>query len=330
LEKDVLGNVLVICSNPMLSTETDRYFYHSDHLGSSSFISSNLGTTTQHLQYLPFGESFVEQKISTAYLSPYRFSGKERDEETGYSYFGARYYNPELSIWLSVDPLAGKYPHQSPYSYCGWRPINVIDPDGRDEWEINGKGETTKHIKTTAHDAFYMVDKDGKRIEGKSKEFAYGTVKANNTPTVNVRGNPTKLNIFDIKGDDNAKATFEFFSENTTVEWTHAKTGNIEGENGSNMVGTSHEETSTAVGSYLRSKKYTLREVNHNHNNGNLSPSALFDKNNELIGGDLYNRELYLKENPNVKLNIYSKGKGYRSYTTFEDIIKFYPPIFNK
>ncbi len=116
--------------------ETDRYFYHSDHLGSSSFISSNAGTTTQHLQYLPFGESFVEQNNTTTYLTPYRFSGKERDEETGYSYFGARYYNPELSIWLSVDPMAEKYPSLSPYAYCANNPVMIVDPDGRD-WYTN-------------------------------------------------------------------------------------------------------------------------------------------------------------------------------------------------
>ena len=119
------------------AAETDRYFYHSDHLGSSSFISNNAGTTTQHLQYLPFGESFVEQKSTTAYLSPYRYSGKEKDEETGYSYFGARYYNPELSVWLSVDPMAEKYPSTSAYAYVENNPIIFIDPDGNRKWPVN-------------------------------------------------------------------------------------------------------------------------------------------------------------------------------------------------
>ena len=47
------------------------------------------------------------------------FTGKERDEETGYGYFGARYMDHELmTMWLSVDPMADKYPSMSPYSYC--------------------------------------------------------------------------------------------------------------------------------------------------------------------------------------------------------------------
>ena len=68
-------------------------------------------------------------------------SGKEKDSETGYHYFGARYYNSDLSLWLSVDPMSDKYPNLSPYNYCLWNPLRVIDPDGRDGWDkIMGYG----------------------------------------------------------------------------------------------------------------------------------------------------------------------------------------------
>ena len=60
---------------------------------------------------------------------------EERDAETGCSYFGARYYDPDLSaLWLSVDPTADKYPGISPYAYCTWNPVRLVDPDGRDIW----------------------------------------------------------------------------------------------------------------------------------------------------------------------------------------------------
>ena len=64
---------------------------------------------------------------------PFVFTGKERDAETGYGYFGARYMDHELmTSWLSVDPLADKYPNVSPYAYCVWNPVKLIDTDGRD------------------------------------------------------------------------------------------------------------------------------------------------------------------------------------------------------
>ena len=74
----------------------------------------------------------------------YTFSAKERDSETGLSYFGSRYYSSDLSVWLSVDPMAAKYPSLSPYTYCANNPVRVVDPDGetidpasQDEWNRN-------------------------------------------------------------------------------------------------------------------------------------------------------------------------------------------------
>lgn len=61
------------------------------------------------------------------------FTGKERDEETGFGYFGARYMDHELMTgWLSVDPMADKYPSISPYAYCAWNPVVLVDPDGKE------------------------------------------------------------------------------------------------------------------------------------------------------------------------------------------------------
>ena len=61
------------------------------------------------------------------------FTGKEKDSETGYCYFGARYYDSDLSgLFLSVDPMSDKYPSISPYAYCAWNPVKLVDPDGRE------------------------------------------------------------------------------------------------------------------------------------------------------------------------------------------------------
>lgn len=65
---------------------------------------------------MPFGEGIAEQKAG-GYSTMYRFTGKEVDEETGLYYFGARYYDPRITLWYGVDPMAEKAPNWNPYSY---------------------------------------------------------------------------------------------------------------------------------------------------------------------------------------------------------------------
>jgi len=63
---------------------------------------------------LPFGELFVSLR-NTSFDSRYKFTAKEMNNEKNYSYFGTRYYDSDLSVWLSVDPLADKAPGWSPF-----------------------------------------------------------------------------------------------------------------------------------------------------------------------------------------------------------------------
>jgi RHS repeat-associated protein len=108
------------------------YFYHPDHLGSTTFLSDAFGYAYQFYLNLPFGETMAEQQPSTSYVTPYKFTGKELDEETGLHYFGGRYYDPNVSIWLSADPMAEKYPNVNPYIYSFQNPIYYVDPDGNE------------------------------------------------------------------------------------------------------------------------------------------------------------------------------------------------------
>ncbi len=126
--------------------ETECYWYHPDHLGSSSWITFTDGSAVQHLHYLPWGEDFVSQR-STNWHTMYTFSAKEKDAETGYSYFGSRYYSSDLSIWLSVDPMSDKYPSLSSYTYCANNPIKLVDPNGEeitspDGWIVDNTNKT--------------------------------------------------------------------------------------------------------------------------------------------------------------------------------------------
>ncbi len=115
------------------------YFFHPDHLGTATYLTDINGNPYQFFLNLPFGETMAEQhSLTEDYSNPYKFNGKELDEATGLYYYGARYYDPRISTWISVDPLAEKYPNISPYVYCADNPINAIDPDGRKILFVNG------------------------------------------------------------------------------------------------------------------------------------------------------------------------------------------------
>ena len=87
----------------------------------------------------------------------FTFSAKERDSETGLSYFGSRYYSSDLSIWLSVDPMSDKYASLSPYTYCADNPVKLVDPDG-EHFEVVVEGNTIT-IKAT-----YYAANDDKQV----------------------------------------------------------------------------------------------------------------------------------------------------------------------
>ena len=92
--------------------EVAQYFYHPDHLGSTGFATDATGEVWQHLEYFPFGETWVDE-VSDDTRVPYRFTGQELDQETRLYYFGARYYDPRTSVWQSPDPALGMYLNQT-------------------------------------------------------------------------------------------------------------------------------------------------------------------------------------------------------------------------
>lgn len=115
----------------MVENTRGIYFFHNDHLGTGTFLTDGSGNPYQFFVNLPFGETMFEQHSYTEdYNNPYKFNGKELDEETGLYYYGARYYDPRTSIWLSIDPLMELAPNWTPYRYCFNNPVSFIDPKG--------------------------------------------------------------------------------------------------------------------------------------------------------------------------------------------------------
>jgi RHS repeat-associated protein len=122
--------------------EVAQYFYHQDHLGSTGFVTDATGEVYQHLEYFPFGETWVDE-VSDDLRVPYRFTGQEFDQETRLYYHGARYYDPRTSVWQSPDPILGAYLNGKPSrgvfeprnlalnSYAHQNPVKVTDPTGK-------------------------------------------------------------------------------------------------------------------------------------------------------------------------------------------------------
>jgi RHS repeat-associated protein len=120
-----------------INQEAFQFYYHSDHLGNTAFITDRTGETYQHLEYFPFGETFIDEHGNQE-RTPYLYNGKELDEETGLYYYGARYYNARTSVWQSVDPAweLPKEVNKSPYAYVLNNPLIYVDPEGRSHWNI--------------------------------------------------------------------------------------------------------------------------------------------------------------------------------------------------
>lgn len=97
---------------------------------------NNVQLRTTSLTYCPISSSLLDLRSS---FRTHSFSAKERDAETGLSYFGSRYYSSDLSVWLSVDPMSGKYPSTSPYAYCRNNPIVLVDPNGNKDKPFDAK-----------------------------------------------------------------------------------------------------------------------------------------------------------------------------------------------
>ncbi|MBR4547219.1 MAG: RHS repeat-associated core domain-containing protein [Paludibacteraceae bacterium] len=129
--KDIFYRCITTYYHPSGYAE-DVYYTHSNHLGSASWITDVHGDPIQYIHYAPYGELLASQHAyGSSYDERYKFTGKERDAESGYDYYGARYQIVPLGIWGSPDPLLDKTIHMSSYMYCNGNPIKFIDPDGR-------------------------------------------------------------------------------------------------------------------------------------------------------------------------------------------------------
>ena len=265
----------------------------------------------QRLAYIGPGTAFTFAEIFT-------FSAKEKDSETGYSVtslrsvsssslsqsqtslawhslirrFGSRYYSSDLSIWLSVDPQASKYPHQSNYVYCSNNPIKVIDPNGEDEWDLEKDGTLSQRANgRTDVDIVHAKDKNGNDVE---RYYKAGSINFNaqcEERYDNQVGWFTS-DMMEFNDSEIAADFFEFAADNSDVEW------GLKISPDKSIVGTSHDPIFVSI-----NNPKNMTDDIHSHP----------DNPNSFIGSD--NDRAVNSYNAGVTFKVYESGK--RSYATY-------------
>ena len=177
----------------------ETYYYHPDHLGSTSWVTDQNGKVHEHVEYYPYGQVWWEPRYDAdggpVKGQRFLFSSKEFDEETGLYYFGARYEDPNHARWLSVDPdmlrdatpgarrdggateyragNSGRWPIAlSPFAFSNWSPATWSDSDGRSAlWKaVRVAGQGIKKL-------FRLNRRTAKELAKKGQDIAAGSAK---------------------------------------------------------------------------------------------------------------------------------------------------------
>ncbi|MEO1052978.1 MAG: SpvB/TcaC N-terminal domain-containing protein [Bacteroidota bacterium] len=129
----LLETLKVDNSTTLATSIITKRYQLSNHLDSANLELDENAAIISYEEYYPFGTSSYRSGRNNAEtsLKRYRYVGKERDDETGLYYYGARYYAAWLARFVSVDPLKDDYPQLNSYNYAGNKPITFRDIDGR-------------------------------------------------------------------------------------------------------------------------------------------------------------------------------------------------------
>ena len=185
-----------------------RYFYHSDHLGSTTLVTNESGDVVEDIAYLPYGVVY-----SGPTASRYLFTGKELDKETALEYFGARYYDPEFMHFVAPDSvISNVYDPQSlnRYVYVLNNPVKYVDPNGL--WAVQFGGQAQGGIVglLTGEVGFYYVRSD----TGENYYGFYKTSGAGVALVPNVEGGVAISGTF----SPHAQTPNDLVGENTNIE----------------------------------------------------------------------------------------------------------------
>ena len=302
-----------LCNLSGSGIETALFFYHPDHLGSTGMVTDNISNYTQGMLYAPFGEIICDYN-PTFHDSPmpnYAFNAKELDEENNMYYYSARYYAPPT--FISRDPMFEKK-FTSPYAYCLNNPLRFIDPDGRDEWEINKQGEVRWIKESDKHTLFALNengDRTGASLTLKDRTIFDGLAES---------GANSDYSLSTATGGENSQdamlQTFKFAADNTNVEW-RVDRFRAEGGGSNYSIGTIHNTGFAPTAEAMGHSKSSVIAFIHSHPNTSLAderysmgsyyPRTDIPKLGGSVDGDC---RVKRSDYPNTPYYMYSPNSG--------------------
>ncbi len=167
------------------------YYYYKDHLGSVRAVVNANNELVSAQDYDQWGY-ILQGRTYESDDSKFKFTGKERDEENRYDYFGARYYDARVGRWGQTDPLQDKEPSKTPYHYTSNNPISFVDPFGLTDYYYKDGEETDRQpgeyawmysfgFKTDIFDRYYVQDPSG-NVEYNGNMYFQGATKESVLP----------------------------------------------------------------------------------------------------------------------------------------------------
>ncbi|MCJ8208076.1 DUF6443 domain-containing protein [Mucilaginibacter sp. RS28] len=139
----------------------------TDHLGNNRVCfddSSHVARVIQRDDYYPFGINYNRYTFGTK--NQKLFNGKEYQEELGQYDYGARFYDPVIGRWGTIDPMTEKYYSEGGYNYVGNNPVSRIDPDGQD-WDNKSDERYAQKLKKQAAKANEKLEKANAKLQAK-------------------------------------------------------------------------------------------------------------------------------------------------------------------
>ncbi|MDL2297215.1 hypothetical protein LJC68_09980 [Bacteroidales bacterium OttesenSCG-928-B11] len=232
-----------------------------------------------------------------------------------------------LGCWLSVDPLASKYPHSSPYVYCNNNPIMLVDPNGMEWYVVDDMGNVTQVERDASKDTEDVLifahggENAAKQIGEKGNYDDYSTTKTfgkgdlNFTKTTDDGGGTYTAMV---GKDQAAEDLFNFLADNTLVEWSAFAIPGVGDGPSLNVIATSHKNDQESVGA-----SWALRAATHSptgisffkHSHPRCNPFDLFNPlsqpTSQASGKDNKHKNDILKVCPGIDFTIRFKRENH-------------------